>query len=133
MHTVHGWLSEKQRRHAVRRQEGTTCLLVFTEETQKSLWLIAKHREDRSTRVRYFKAVCSQKLERTENTSGQTEKHTQLNVFQWTKGIKQINICRVISQTYYGNKDIVDTKRVLYSSIHIKAILLTTKVCVSIY
>lgn len=34
MHTVHGWLSEKQSRPAVSRLEGNTSLPVVTEETK---------------------------------------------------------------------------------------------------
>lgn len=37
MHTVHGWLSKKQSRPAVRRLESNTSLPVVTEETQVSL------------------------------------------------------------------------------------------------
>lgn len=74
MHTVHGWLSEKQRRPAVSRPEGNTCLPAVTEETKV---LLPHCRVQRgSGRVRYFKTACSLKLNRTENTSGKTTQHT---------------------------------------------------------
>lgn len=78
MHAVHGWLSEKQSRPAVSRLEGNTCLQVVTEETKV---LLAHCQAQRgSGRVRHFKAACSLKLKRTENTSGKTMEHMQFNV-----------------------------------------------------
>lgn len=78
MHTVYGWLSEKQSRPVVSGLEGNTCLQVVTEETKV---LLAHCRAKRgSGRVCHFKAAYSLKLKRTENTSGKTMQHMQFNV-----------------------------------------------------
>lgn len=77
MHTVHGWLSEKQSKLAVSGLEGDTCLPALTEETKV---LLARCRVQRgSGRARHFKPACSLKLKR-ENTSGKTMEHMRLNV-----------------------------------------------------
>lgn len=70
---VHGWLSEKQSRPAVRRPEGNTCPSCRWGNQSPSGSSLATERI--WERGRYFKAACSLKLKRTENTSGKTTQH----------------------------------------------------------
>lgn len=62
MHTVHGWLSEKQCKSAVSRLEGNICLQVVTEATKV---LLAHCRAWRgSGKFCHFKAAYSLKAQK---------------------------------------------------------------------